>query len=146
MRAFTLVELVIAIAIIAVLTLIALGSYQRYQDKANVMQAVADIGNLQMMIKTYELNNAALPDDLAQIGQAGKLDPWGHPYAYVNLSTMRGNGAARKDRKLNPLNSDYDLYSLGKDGNTKPQITQKDSLDDVIRARDGAFIGQAKDF
>jgi general secretion pathway protein G len=44
------------------------------------------------------------------------------------------------------LNSDYDLYSVGKDGLTKPQITNKDSLDDVIRANDGRFIDLAANF
>src|SRR3546814_2125030 len=48
--------------------------------------------------------------------------------------------------KLNPLNSDFDLYSMGKDGVTKSQITNKDSLDDVLRANDGAFVDLAANF
>jgi len=63
---------------------------------------------LQIAIKQYELNNDVLPGDLGAIGQAGKLDPWGRPYVYVNLQSKSGNGSARKDHKLNPLNSDYD--------------------------------------
>ena len=99
-----------------------------------------------MDIKAYELNNNALPDDLSAINRAGDLDPWERPYVYTNLSTAKGKGAARKDHKPDPINSDYDLYSLGKDGMTKPQISHKLSLDDVIRASDGKFIGLAKDF
>ena len=144
-QGFTVVELMLALAILGVLALLASASYDRYIEKTRVYQAAVDIGSLQMAIKQYELNNNVLPDDLGAIGQAAKLDPWGRPYVYVNLDTQKGNGAARKDHKLNPLNSDYDLYSLGKDGVTKPQITQKDSLDDVIRAHDGAFIGLASD-
>lgn len=53
---------------------------------------------------------------------------------------------ARKDRKLNPLNSDFDLYSLGKDGLSKPQLTNRDSLDDIVRANDGAFVGLAANY
>ena len=135
----------LALAIIGVLGLLASASYDRYIERTRVYQAVADMGGLQMAIKQYELNNSTLPDDLAAIGQATKLDPWGQPYVYVNLEATNGHGAARKDHKLNPLNSDYDLYSVGKDGVTKPQITQKESLDDVIRAHDGAFIGLASD-
>lgn len=145
-QGFTVAELVIALAIIGVLGLLASTSYNRYVDRTRVYQAGVDIGGLQMAIKQYEVNNLVLPDDLAVIGQATKLDPWGRPYVYVNLQGKNGNGSARKDHKLNPLNSDYDLYSLGKDGLTKPQITQKESLDDVIRAHDGAFIGLASDF
>jgi general secretion pathway protein G len=42
-----------------------------------------------------------------------------------------------------PLNTDYDLYSRGKDGKSQPSITNALSLDDVIRANDGAFLGLA---
>ncbi len=144
-QGFTVVELMLALAIIGVLGLLASASYDRYIEKTRVYRAAVDIGSLQMFIKQYELNNNVLPDDLGAIGQAAKLDPWGRSYVYVNLEAKNGHGAARKDHKLNPLNSDYDLYSLGKDGMSKPQITQKESLDDVIRAHDGAFIGLASD-
>ena len=75
-----------------------------------------------------------------------KLDPWNRPYAYTNLASAAGKGSARKDKKLNPLNSDFDLYSLGKDGESKLPLSPKVSEDDVIRARDGRFVGLAKDF
>ena len=42
-----------------------------------------------------------------------------------------------------PLNSTYDLYSMGKDGQSQSPLTAKASLDDVIRANDGGFIGLA---
>ena len=145
-QGFTVIELMVAGAIIAILVFLASAGYANYIDRTRVQQAVVDIGGLQVAISQYYLNNFALPDDLGQIGQANKLDPWGRPYVYVNLQTSKGNGGARKDHKLNPLNSDYDLYSLGKDGVSKPQITQQESLDDVIRAHDGAFIGLASNF
>ena len=50
---------------------------------------------------------------------------------------------ARKDRFLHPLNSTYDLYSVGKDGKTVAALTAKASKDDIIRANDGGFIGLA---
>ncbi len=42
---------------------------------------------------------------------------------YLNLFNKQGKGGNRKDKKLNPLNSDFDLYSMGKDGVSKTQIT-----------------------
>ena len=65
---------------------------------------------------------------------------------YVDLTALNGNGMARRDRSLNPLNSDFDLYSVGKDGVTKKQISQRDSLDDVLRANDGRFVDLASKF
>ncbi len=52
----------------------------------------------------------------------------------------------RKDKYLFPLNTDYDLFSLGPNGKSMPAITDFLSMDDVIRANDGGFYGQAKDY
>ncbi len=52
----------------------------------------------------------------------------------------------RKDRFLHPINSDYDLYSMGKDGRTTEALTAKMSHDDIIRANDGGFVGLASQF
>jgi general secretion pathway protein G len=52
----------------------------------------------------------------------------------------------RKDHNLHPLNSEFDLYSLGKDGRSSPPLTAQASRDDVIWARDGDFVGLASDY
>ena len=52
----------------------------------------------------------------------------------------------RKDRFLNPLNSEFDLYSVGPDGKTETPLTAKASYDDIIRAVDGKYMGLASDF
>ncbi|MEZ4216165.1 MAG: prepilin-type N-terminal cleavage/methylation domain-containing protein [Myxococcota bacterium] len=54
--------------------------------------------------------------------------------------------AARKDRFLVPINSDYDLYSRGADGLTRPQLHDADSQDDVIRGANGSYYGLAEGF
>jgi general secretion pathway protein G len=53
---------------------------------------------------------------------------------------------ARKDRFLVPINTDFDLYSMGKDGKSVPSLTAAASRDDVVRAANGAFIGLASRF
>jgi len=79
-------------------------------------------------------------------------DPWTRPYVYRNLADAPQNGAGkpkgphRRDKNLNPLNTDYDLFSLGKNGESKEQITFKTSLDDIIRATNGAFVGLAQNY
>ena len=52
----------------------------------------------------------------------------------------------RKDHNLHPLNSEFDLYSFGKDGQSQSPLTAKASRDDVIWARDGGFVGLAEDY
>ena len=50
-----------------------------------------------------------------------------------------------KRKNLAPLNSDYDLYSMGKDGASQSSLMAKVSRDDVVRALDGRFMGRASD-
>ena len=44
------------------------------------------------------------------------------------------------------INSFFDLYSMGKDGQSVTPLTAKASQDDIIWANDGAFCGPAADF
>lgn len=144
-RAFTLLELMTAILVLGSLVLIALPSYKKHLDKTRTFKAGIDIAATSAKIRNYWEDARAYPDSLADVHMSGMLDPWGQPYVYYNID-KNGKGHARKDHALNPLNTDFDLYSAGPDKVSKPQITQKDSLDDIIRARDGAFIGIAADF
>jgi general secretion pathway protein G len=84
-----------------------------------------------------------LPNSLAEVGYGNHRDPWGNPYQYLNLATLKGNGKARKNQFLVPLNSDYDLYSMGKDGDSVSPLKAAASRDDILRANDGAFVGLA---
>lgn len=55
-------------------------------------------------------------------------------------------GQVRKDRFLAPINTDYDLYSLGPDGESRPQLNARESRDDIVRAANGSYFGVAEDF
>ncbi len=142
---FTLIEIMVTVALVAVLTAIALPSYQAYRERARNHQAASDIVAMGLVIKARFLDDRAYPDDLSVVNFQNKRDPWGRAYFYYNVAD-KGRGGARKDKALNPINSDFDLYSAGADGKSKGQVTQKDSVDDVIRANDGAFVGLAADF
>ncbi len=145
-QGFTLIELLISIAIVGVLFAIAIPSYTRYSDRVDVAQAIADISTInQALTRFWAMNNGTYPDNLAQIN-SNLNDPWGNPYYYTNIATAKGKGGLRKDRNLVPINSDYDLYSAGKDGRTVGPLTAKHSQDDIIRANNGGFIGLAEDF
>lgn len=144
---FTLLELVLALAVFAVLAALAYASYGAIVQRGRVAQAMADIAELEIAIERYRNRNGLqYPDTLAQVDPDGRLDPWGNPYHYNVLTGPRAIAAARKDRRLNPLNSDYDLFSAGRNGVFTAQISQRESLDDVIRARGGGYIGLAEDF
>ncbi len=102
-------------------------------------KAIGDISAFQAELASLD----GLPTSLAAISRLTFLDPWDRPYVYVKLEGTKGKGAARKDHFLVPLNSDYDLYSLGKDGQSSGPLSAKASKDDVLRANNGGFIGLA---
>jgi general secretion pathway protein G len=144
-RGFTFVEILIALAIVAVLLFVATPSYSSYRERTRLNQAIVDIVAISAQVKAYELDNRAYPDNLLQVG-ASKLDPWGRPYVYHPLHGKGDKVQARKDKNLVPINTDFDLYSVGKDGESRAPLHAKWSRDDVVRANDGAFVGLASDY
>jgi general secretion pathway protein G len=145
-RGFTTIELMLGIAIIGILIAIAAPAYQNYQDRVRTFKAVADIKSIEALVLTYRAEERSLPASLAQVGAAAMRDPWGNPYQYTNLEDVNGNGAARKNKNLVPINSDFDLWSNGKDGASHSPLTAQASRDDIVRANDGRFVGLASDY
>jgi len=144
-KAFTLLEVLIAVAILGVVAAIAIPIYTQYKAKLNNAIAVTDIINIQMAIESFEQANDAYPSSLTDVNMNLLLDPWGTPYEYLNLDGVP-IGQMRKDQALVPINSDYDLYSKGPDGLSVKPLTAADSRDDIVRANNGGFIGVAEDY
>lgn len=149
-QGLTLIELMIVVAILGVIAMIAVPSYQQYKEEADKQLAIADLTEVRFYIERFYAETNRFPADITELGNLPNNgnDPWGNPYIYFNIANA-GPGFkshVRMDKKLNPINTQYDFYSKGKDGVTKRQISNKDSLDDIIIARDGLFIGLAEDF
>ncbi len=149
-QAFTLIELLVTVAIVGIISTVAVPAYTDYSERIKVEQAIVDISKIEMRIEGFiPTGSSHYPDSLAEIGMNDLLDPWGRPYHYLNLSNpnIPGiNGKARKDKNLVPVNSDFDLYSLGKDGSSVAPFTASASKDDVVRANNGRFVGLASKY
>jgi general secretion pathway protein G len=114
--------------------------------RARITRAIGDLRALDTDIRSYEVRNKKYPATLADVRTVVPKDPWGRPYVYADLTQKGSKGKARKDHKLNPINADFDLYSVGEDGKSSTPVTAASSKDDVIRAREGAYLGLASEF
>lgn len=219
---FTLIELMLAVAIIGIMSSLAIPNYVGFLEKARMAKTVAEMNGMAKEIQLYSVAEGQYPDSLGQIGLDNRRDQWGNPYQYlrINCTTqlygMRdnidpshtgsedlalpvsvalppitthvslavdvgnrqgriylvaqggngnggggnggggngngnggggcGSGQPRKDHFLHPINSDFDLYSMGKDGDSVAPLTAQKSRDDIIRANDGGYYGVASNF
>lgn len=145
-RGLTLIELMIVVAIIGVLCAIAVPIYNNYVTTSRYTAAIESLRRIDSDCQAFNLMNKRYPNSLAEIGVANATDPWGNALQYLNVQTTINQGLVRKDRGMKPVNSDFDLYSIGPDGDTKTPFTAQQSQDDVVRAGSGKYYGWAKDF
>jgi general secretion pathway protein G len=143
----TLIELIIAIALLSILAAVSIPSYTAYIQSAENDTVIKQIRVMELIINAHAFANKGIyPLNLAEVGLDGERDIWGNPYGYLNIAATNGNGPKRKDRNLVPINSDYDLYSNGPDGRSVSPLTAQPSRDDIVRANNGRFIGVAEDY
>ena len=160
---FTLIELVIAVLIVLTLTGIAIPLASDYIHRANVVRAIAEIRMVEKEILFFETEKGYYPggkepiisfmlESMREIGKDNFKDPWGTPYQYSNLAQGPISGGqpkfCRRDRSYNPLNYDFDLYSVGPDRQvpTHNQITVNKGADDIVRAANGRYVGEGSKF
>ena len=144
-RGFTLLELLIVVAILGLLSAYAMPGYQDYVDQTDNSVAIQGLVIIEGAIERYMVDTNTLPPDLDSIGMGGFLDPWDNPYPYVPFDADTKKGEKRKDKNLNPVNTDYDLYSMGKNQTTAKPFTSAPGRDDLVRANNGRFHGLASD-
>ena len=141
---FTLIEVAIVFLALGTLACIAIPRYFNYLEAARVAKACADIRVIEKEIFLYRVSKGKLPGSLQSVKRDKFPGPWGAPYVYLRIEgDEKGVGQARKDRFLVPINTDFDLYSSGKDGKSSSPVGARGSRDDVIRAFNGAYVGLA---
>jgi len=118
---FTLIEVMVVIAILAILAALIVPKVMSRPDEARVVAARQDIAALMQALKLYRLDSkryptteqglqalvakpsqAPVPDNWKAGGYVERLpmDPWGKPYQYLNPG----------------LHGEVDVFSYGADG------------------------------
>lgn len=138
---FTLIELMVVVSIIGILAAIGTISYFSFIEKARTISAVNEINSIIKNIRIYQIDNPPpLPLNLVSFdsGYADFRDPWGNVYQYT-APPVRTKSADPTDL----INTEFDVYSLGRDGQSALDINAAVSQDDIIVADDGHYIGMA---
>jgi general secretion pathway protein G len=143
-RGVTIIELIIAMALVAMLASITLPALTGYVGRARDNRAIGDIGRISVELYRWRTSNGGIfPDSLADTNIEVPLDPWGNAYNYVNAATAPG--ALRTSADGTAANSDFDLYSDGPDGDSALSLVDDSAADDIVRTNNGAYIGKAGD-
>ena len=153
---FSITELLIAMVIAAILAVLATpmfgnstldcdnpGARQGPLMRARIAQTTADMGKIHIAASRFELSHNRYPVNLAEIGLDQIEDPWGNPYQYLVVFDRNDVGPVRKDHNLKPVNTGYDIYSMGPDGVTASPFTSTPGKDDIVMANDGDYFGLA---
>ncbi len=68
------------------------------------------------------------------------------PHGFSVFVGVPTDTTRRRDRYMFPLNTDYDLFSLGPDCQTTVSLGQSVGQDDIIRANNGGYFGTASEY
>ena len=147
-NAYTIIEFSMVLLVFGLMYGMMSPIYVQYLDNAKTEEAEQSIESISVDIDDFFYQNGHYPDSLEEVYGEVPLDEWGNPYQYLRIDggKTKGKGKLRKDKNLVPINTDYDLYSMGPDGKSQAPLTANASRDDIVRARNGTFFGVAEEY
>lgn len=140
---FTIVELIVVMAIVAILALLSIPVFNDYVAKTKNKRGIAELRTIDQAIISYILDKNTLPAGLGDVGMGSQQDPWKHLYVYQNLVTTPAG--ALEYTSLGETNTDYDLSSMGSDGISDTAFAGPGSADDLMRVNNGSYYSKRDD-
>ncbi|HGG9349722.1 TPA: pilin [Neisseria meningitidis] len=145
-KGFTLIELMIVIAIVGILAAVALPAYQDYTARAQVSEAILLAEGQKSAVTEYYLNHGIWPSDNSAAGVASSADIKGK---YVQKVEVK-NGVVTAEMKSSGVNKEIQgkklsLWAKRQAGSVKwfcgQPVTRAANNDEVTAANDNSNNG-----
>ncbi|WP_151260270.1 pilin [Neisseria gonorrhoeae] len=144
-KGFTLIELMIVIAIVGILAAVALPAYQDYTARAQVSEAILLAEGQKSAVTEYYLNHGEWPENNTSAGVASASKIIGKYVKEVEVN----NGVVTATMNSSNVNKEIQgkklsLWAKRQDGSVKwfcgQPVTRGDNDDTVADAKDGKEI------
>ncbi|HFB6936442.1 TPA: pilin, partial [Neisseria gonorrhoeae] len=119
-KGFTLIELMIVIAIVGILAAVALPAYQDYTARAQVSEAILLAEGQKSAVTEYYLNNGKWPEDNDKAGVASSSSIKGKYVEKVEVNNGVVTAQMKPDGVNNEIkNKKLSLWAKREDGSVK---------------------------
>ena len=126
-RGFTLIELLVVLAILGMLAAIAVPQVLKYLGRAKEDVVKVQVQSIGTSLDLFLLDVGRYPTEQeglqALVSRPGGLAQWHGPYVTKPSSLIDPWGRPYGYHQPGQNGTDYDLYSLGPDGNAQPPPT-----------------------
>ena len=138
-RGFTLIELLIVVAIIGIITAIAVPNLLNAIDKGKQKRSMADMRSIGSALEAYQVDNAFYPRNYTTLAAVTGVALWVEGPYLRNLPQSDGWGFPILFAS-DAAGSGYTVRSAGKDGVTQSTYGATTDFDCDIIFEDGTFI------